>query len=70
MDATMKEGATAATPREAGKITAEDIERARRQIGVPKSSFNPPFNRFATTDTLSHFAWACGDDNPLWHSED
>jgi acyl dehydratase len=70
MDATMKEGATAATPREAGKITAEDIERARRQIGVPKFSFNPPFNRFATTDTLSRFAWACGDDNPLWHSEE
>ncbi|HTB28902.1 MAG TPA: hypothetical protein VK715_08120, partial [Steroidobacteraceae bacterium] len=66
----MKEGASAAPPREAGKITAEDIERARRQIGVPKFSFNPPFNRFATTDTLSRFAWACGDDNPLWHSEE
>jgi len=50
-----------------GKITDADVERARRQIGVPKFSFNNPYNSVASTDVLSHFAWACGDDNPLWH---
>jgi acyl dehydratase len=50
-----------------GKITAADIERARRQIGVPKFSYNKPYNAVASCDGLSHFAWACGDDNPLWH---
>ncbi|MGA0027671.1 MAG: hypothetical protein ACO3IJ_09395, partial [Steroidobacteraceae bacterium] len=57
-----------ATSREThGRITPEDIERARRQIGVPKFAYNEPYNRFSSTDALSHFAWACGDDNPLWH---
>jgi len=50
-----------------GKITEADIERARRQIGVPKFAFNKPYNAVASRDALSHFAWACGDDNPLWH---
>jgi acyl dehydratase len=52
---------------EAGKITAEDIARARRQIGVPKFAYNKPYNAVASSDVLSHFAFACGDDNPLWH---
>jgi len=50
-----------------GKITTADIERARRQIGVPKFSYNKPYHSITSTDSLSHFAWACGDDNPLWH---
>jgi acyl dehydratase len=50
-----------------GKITEADIERARLQIGVPKFSYNKPYNLNASSDVLSHFAWACGDDNPLWH---
>jgi acyl dehydratase len=50
-----------------GKITDADIERARRQIGVPKFSYNKPYNAVASQDALSHFAWACGDENPLWH---
>jgi acyl dehydratase len=50
-----------------GKITEADIERARRQIGVPKFSHNKPYNTLAAPDVLGHFAWACGDDNPLWH---
>jgi len=56
-----------ATKSSAGKITEADIERARRQIGVPKFAFNKPYNAVASADVLSHFAWACGDDNPLWH---
>lgn len=51
-----------------GKISPEDIDRARQQIGVPKFAYNKPYNRYSSTDVLSHFAWACGDDNPLWHS--
>lgn len=50
-----------------GRITEEDIERARRQVGVPKFAFNPPYNLESSRDALRHFAWACGDDNPLWH---
>jgi len=55
------------TKNSAGKITDADIERARRQIGVPKFAFNKPYNAVSSADVLSHFAWACGDDNPLWH---
>jgi acyl dehydratase len=51
----------------AGKITEADISRARQQIGVPKFAYNKPYNAVASTDVLSHFAFACGDDNPLWH---
>ena len=50
-----------------GKITDEDIERARRQIGVPKFAFNKPYNATASSDGMSHFAFACGDGNPLYH---
>lgn len=50
-----------------GAITQADIERARAQIGVPKFAHNKPFNEIASPDVLRHFAWACGDDNPLWH---
>ena len=49
------------------KIKPEDIERAKRQIGVPQYERNPPFNHVATSDTMSHYAFAMGDDNPLWH---
>ncbi|QTH21204.1 MaoC family dehydratase N-terminal domain-containing protein [Rhizorhabdus wittichii] len=50
-----------------GKITDEDIERARRQIGVPKFAYNKPYNAIASSDGMSHFAFACGDANPLYH---
>jgi hypothetical protein len=45
----------------AGKITQADIERAKRQIGIPKFAYNKPYNALASPDALSHFAWACGD---------
>ena len=51
----------------AGKITNEDIERARRQIGVPKFSYNKPYNAVASSDGMAHFAFACGDANPLYN---
>ncbi|WP_035613269.1 dehydratase [Hyphomonas johnsonii] len=53
-----------------GTITDEDIDRARRQIGVPKFAYNKPYNEFASTDSMRHFAFGCGDDNPLFTSRD
>jgi acyl dehydratase len=50
-----------------GKITQEDIDRARAQIGIPQYERNAVFNTVATVDTISHFAFGIGDDNPLWH---
>ena len=50
-----------------GRITPADIERARSQIGIPQYERNPVFNRVASSDTISHFAFGIGDDNPLWH---
>ena len=51
----------------AGQITDEDIERARRQIGVPKFAYNKPYNETASADGIRHFAFACGDANPLFN---
>ena len=54
-----------------GKITDEDLERARAQIGIPQVRHTPTFNRVAGADTMRHFAFGLvGDDNPLWHDED
>jgi hypothetical protein len=53
-----------------GKITDEDIARARAQIGIPQVRHTPTFNRVAGADTMRHFAFGLvGDDNPLWHDE-
>jgi acyl dehydratase len=62
MDETLETGTETA-----GKITNDDIARARAQIGVPKFAYNKPYNARTSSDVLSHFAWACGDENPLWH---
>jgi len=51
----------------AGRLTDADIERARRQIGVPKFAYNKPYNQVASADGMSHFAFACGDANPLYN---
>ncbi|MBX5486383.1 MAG: MaoC family dehydratase N-terminal domain-containing protein [Mycolicibacterium hassiacum] len=50
-----------------GRITDEDIERAKAQIGIPVYSRDVPWNKVPTSDSISHFAWGCGDDNPLFH---
>jgi acyl dehydratase len=50
-----------------GKITDEDIERCKRQIGVPRYAHNKPYNILTNMDSIRHFAFSCGDDNPLWH---
>jgi acyl dehydratase len=58
-------------PRDIGaKITDADIERARKQIGIPQRRFVPTFNTVANADAMRHFAYGLvGDDNPLWHDE-
>jgi acyl dehydratase len=50
-----------------GKITQEDIDRCRAQIGVPRYEHNPPYNLEVTKDAIRHFAFSCGEDNPLWN---
>lgn len=64
---TKTEALTFTPDQSSGKILDEDIERARRQIGVPKFSYNKPYNHTATADGMSHFAFACGDGNPLYN---
>lgn len=49
-----------------GRITDDDIDRAKRQIGVPKFAYNKPYNIAASPDAMRHFAFACGDDSPLY----
>lgn len=48
------------------RILQEDIDRCRRQIGVPKRAHGAPYNIEVTRDAIRHFAFSCGDDNPLW----
>jgi acyl dehydratase len=49
------------------RLTDEDIERARKQIGIPTPPRNPQWNPIPDPTSISHFAFGCGDDNPLWH---
>lgn len=52
------------------KITDEDIERARKQIGIPQRRHLEVFNTVAAIDTMRHFAFGlASDENPLWHDE-
>lgn len=55
-----------------GRITDAGLERLRARIGVevPKDSRLHTFNEYATVDTIRHFAWAYGDDNPLFTDPD
>lgn len=54
-----------------GKITDEDIERQRRQIGVSQFLHGHGFNQRPSEDGIRHFAFGMvGDDNPLWNDPD
>lgn len=68
----MSDVATKAEPagKDSAKISDEDIERAKRQIGVPKFAYNKPYNEVASSDGMSHFAFAYGDANPLYRSRE
>jgi acyl dehydratase len=47
-------------------ITDEALSRARLRLGIPEKSRRMPFNEYATLDTIRHYAYGFGDDNPLW----
>lgn len=53
------------------KISDADIERARRQIGIPQYSPAAPYNLATSVDTIRHFLMCLvGDDNPLYYDPD
>jgi acyl dehydratase len=50
------------------KISDEDIERERRQIGISQYQHEHAHNRAVTEDGIRNFAFGMiGDDNPLYH---
>ena len=51
------------------KITGEELDRLKKVLGV-ELEVRDPFNRYATPDTIRHFAHAIGDDNPLFTEEE
>ena len=51
------------------KITDRELDRLRRVMNVELEA-RDPFNRYASPDTIRHFAHAIGDDNPLFTDED
>ena len=53
-----------------GRITEEQIARLRERIGEPVRRVTPPFYTEVNADAASRFAWAIGDDNPLYHDGD
>jgi acyl dehydratase len=67
---TSEAGKTSRPPRDEGygKITDDGIERMRARIGVEIPQIEP-YNEYATTDSIRHFARGYGDDNPLFTSE-
>ena len=52
-----------------GEITDEGLEAAASLIGQPLRRDRMQWIRAATPDAIRHFAWAMGDDNPLWLDE-
>src|SRR5690625_2145988 len=48
------------------KITEEGIAALRDRIGQPISRVTLPFYTEINIDAARHFAYAIGDDNPLW----
>jgi acyl dehydratase len=53
------------------RITDEDIERERAQIGVSQFEHGECFNRLVSDDGIRHFAFGfVADENPLWHEPD
>lgn len=47
-------------------ITDDAVQALRDRIGVPLSRTTPPFYTEINADAARHYAWAIGDDNPLW----
>lgn len=52
-----------------GEITDEALAGLEARIGVEIPHPPQPHVEEATKDTIRHFAWGMGDDNPLWTDE-
>ena len=48
------------------EIKEEALEELRQRIGIKIEKTVEPWVRVASEDTIKHFAWGIGDDNPLW----
>jgi acyl dehydratase len=53
-----------------GHITDEGMAEAETLIDVPLRRDRMQWIEAATRDAIRHFAWAIGDDNPLWLDRD
>ena len=51
------------------KITEEELDRLRQLLDVQLPA-KDPFNRYASPDTIRHFAHGMGDINPLFTDEE
>jgi acyl dehydratase len=51
------------------RITDEAVAALRARIGSEREIADP-YNRYASHDTIRHFAHGLGDTNPLWLDED
>jgi acyl dehydratase len=49
-----------------GMLTDAALRRSRLRLGVPHPQHNPPHNYEVTWDSVRHFAYGYGDDNPLF----
>lgn len=49
---------------ESAEVTDADLAEARALVGTVLRHVQ--YNYAATSDTIRHFAWGAGDDNPLW----
>ena len=49
------------------RIAEADVAQLRARIGQPVRRVTPPFYTEVNADAASRFAWAIGDDNPLYH---
>ena len=57
-------------PRPEPRITDAGVERLRRRIGVPEPHPQPPHFRCPNEDIFRNWAYAIGDDNPLYCEPD
>jgi acyl dehydratase len=67
---TTTEASDADTAAVEGRITDEDIERAKAQIGIAVNQRDEAWNKVPSADAITHFAFGCGDDNPLFYDPD
>lgn len=49
-----------------GRITDDAVARYRTRLNVPQGRPQAPHNLQAEADTIRHFTWSYGDDNPLY----